>query len=78
MTTAYKCDRCGGFYEWQRGTLEGSVLKASLRSGWYPDKVDLCQKCSEEAKIILGGWWRAIDLPDKKALIVYFEKEENV
>ncbi len=58
MAEAYKCDRCDKYGRWfDKDTMSGSIIKNSLKKGWYPDKIDLCESCSEELRSMLFNWW---------------------
>lgn len=56
MARAYKCDRCGEYFETQR-QIEGNFDISEIISGegghYQHDKKDLCPVCQKE----FAEWW---------------------
>lgn len=64
MANAYKCDRCGEFFDTISSINEGCVLSGegllggTLRESWYPNSLDLCPECANKLREILQSWWK--------------------
>lgn len=61
MAKAFKCDRCSGYFDsksaFSGADLSGQGLMSKLRSGWYPESVDICRECAELVRVFLAKWW---------------------
>lgn len=60
MSKAAKCDKCGVLFE-GAGThlkLQSWPLGGRLREGWYPDELDLCDKCANALARAIAAWWK--------------------
>lgn len=55
MARAYKCDRCGEFYEPQKQVIGDFDISEIIAEGGYyeHDKKDLCPVCQKE----FAEWW---------------------
>jgi hypothetical protein len=75
MSDAKKCNRCGGFYEPQRGCLAIPIIKVfaedcerddpSSWSNWGTS--DFCVKCSTELVDFLGWQYGSDEKPEAAA-----------
>ncbi len=55
MAKAYKCDRCGEYFETQRKSVGNFDIHEIIAEGglYADDKKDLCPVCQKE----LAEWW---------------------